>query len=115
MPNSMYDCFLCFNDSHNPFTYKHPPPPYPVSVYHTEYIVVLYNTAFIFCAIIVAEAVSSKGDSLDVYMKSVKEKVDKGEMYDIKMQINKLKKVIANNMCMLHSFLFTRTWIIGGN
>ena len=76
-------------------------------------MVVLYNRAFIFFAIIVAEAVSSKGDSLDVYMKSVKEKVDKGAMYDIKMQINKLKKVNANNTCMLHSFVFT--WIIGGN
>ena len=105
MPNSMYDCFLCFHDSHSPLTHKHPPPPY--AVYHTECIVVLYNTAFIFCAIIVAEAVSSKGDSLDVYMKSVKEKVDKGAMYDIKLQINKLKKVNANNTCMLHS--------IGGN
>ncbi|XP_065902458.1 kanadaptin-like isoform X1 [Dysidea avara] len=39
-----------------------------------------------------AETISSKGDSLDVYMKSVKEKVDKGAMYDIKLQINKLKK-----------------------
>ena len=82
----MYDCFLCLNDSHNPLTHKHPPPPY--AVYLIECIVVLYNTA---CAIIVAEAVSSKGNSLDVYMKAVK--MDKGAMYDIKLQINKLKKV----------------------
>ena len=102
---AMHDCFLCFHDSH---THKYPPPLY--TVYHTEYMVVLYNRAFIFFAIIVAEAVSSKGDSLDVYMKSVKEKVDKGAMYDIKLQISKLKKV---NASMLHSFVFT--WIIGGN
>ena len=37
------------------------------------------------CVHCVAESVSSKGDSLDVYMKSVKEKVDKGTMYDVKL------------------------------
>ena len=41
----------------------------------------------------VAEAAISKGDSLDVYMKSVKDKLDKGTIHEIKLQINKLKKV----------------------
>jgi len=52
---------------------------------HTNFIHYVYHC--------VAETVNNKGDSLDAYMKSVKEKVDKGSMYDIKLQINKLKKV----------------------
>ena len=45
--------------------------------------------------VIVAETGIGKGDSLDVYMKSVKDKLDKGTMHEIKLQINKLKKVIS--------------------
>ena len=43
-----------------------------------------------------AEAAISKGDSLDVYMKSVKDKLDKGTMDEVKLQINKLKQVFSD-------------------
>ena len=43
-----------------------------------------------FTIIIIAEGTIGKGDSLDVYMKSVNER---GAAHDIKLQINKLKKV----------------------
>ena len=43
-----------------------------------------------FTIIITAEGTIGKGDSLDVYMKSVNER---GAAHDIKLQINKLKKV----------------------
>jgi len=43
--------------------------------------------------IIIAETAIAKGDSLDVYMKSVKEKLDKGTIHEIKLKINKLRKV----------------------
>ena len=44
--------------------------------------------------ITIAEMGIGNGDSLDVYMKSVKDKLDKGTVHEIKIQINKLKKVI---------------------
>ena len=48
-----------------------------------------------------AEAATGKGDSLDVYMKSVKDKLDKGTVHEMKLQINKLKKV-----CSLHKLTY---------
>ena len=50
-------------------------------------------TAYVSISLTTAEAAISKGDSLDIYMKSVKDKLDKGTMHEIKLQINKLKKV----------------------
>ena len=55
-------------------------------------IVTVY-TAYISILLTTAEAAISKGDSLDIYMKSVKDKLDKGTMHEIKLQVNKLKKV----------------------
>ena len=48
----------------------------------------------------VEEAIG-KGDSLDVYMKSVKDKLDKGTINEMKLQINRLKKV-----CSLHKLTY---------
>ena len=55
---------------------------------HLMHIIYIHTTA---------EAAIGKGDSLDVYMKSVKDKLDKGTVHEMKLQINKLKKV-----CNLH-------------
>ena len=40
------------------------------------------------CVHTTAEAAIGKGDSLDVYMKSVKDKLDKGTVHEMKLQIN---------------------------
>ena len=53
--------------------------------------------------IIIAEMGIGKGDTLDVYMKSVKDKLDKGTVHEIKLQINKLKKVSIHACIHLHT------------
>ena len=55
--------------------------------------------------IIVLETAQSKGDSLDIYMKSMKDKLDKGTMHEIKLQINKLKKVY------MHTYVSTCMYV----
>ena len=64
------------------------------------------------CVHTTAEAAIGKGDSLDVYMKSVKDKLDKGTVHEMKLQINKLKKVCSSHVSYVHVLLKKILWII---
>ena len=55
--------------------------------YGTVNTIVIVYIPHISISLTTAEAAISKGDSLDVYMKSVKDKLDKGTMDEVKPQI----------------------------
>ena len=57
------------------------------TIYVTANTIVIVYIPHISILLTTAEAAISKGDSLDVYMKSVKDKLDKGTMDEVKPQI----------------------------
>ena len=66
------------------------------TIYVTVNTIVIVYIPHISISLTTAEAAVSKGDSLNVYMKSVKDKLDKGTMDEVKLQINKLKEVFSD-------------------
>ena len=66
------------------------------TIYVTVNTIIIVYIPHISISLTTAEAAISKGDSLNVYMKSVKDKLDKGTMDEVKLQINKLKQVFSD-------------------